>query len=375
VVLFSRFGHGSWWVTVMVRVAVWVLPARSVAVAWDRMGRAGRVGLGRCLEQDRAGPVDALRGGGRAVDFRGQTHLGVLERMGVLEDLRRVQTGGTVMRFIDERGRKLMELPADFAGGDLEVLRSDLSRVLYEHSTDTTEYLFGDSITAMTQQPRGVQVSFASGARRSFDLVIGADGVHSNVRRLAFGPETRFVSHLGYYVATWDLPNHLGLGRGSLLYNVPGKLASIGGDYRDPTKASAFVAFASPHIDYDRHDLDQQRGIIREVFAGLGWQVPRLLAAVDEAPDLYFYFDSISRVDLWPWSRGRIALVGDAASGATIGGMGTGDHTVAYPRYERLLRDFARRGQKGGDTTGKFLAPRSAWGSGCATACSTGQRS
>jgi 2-polyprenyl-6-methoxyphenol hydroxylase-like FAD-dependent oxidoreductase len=108
--------------------------------------------------------------------------------------------------------------------------------------------------------------------------------------------------------------------------------------------------------------------------------VPRLLAALDEAPDLYFYFDSISRVDVWPWSHGRIALVGDAASGATIGGMGTGtaivaayalagelaategDHSVAYPRYERLLRDFARRGQKGGDTTGKFLAPRSAWG-------------
>jgi 2-polyprenyl-6-methoxyphenol hydroxylase-like FAD-dependent oxidoreductase len=322
----------------------------------------------------------ALRGGGRAVDFRGLTHLGVLERMGVLEDLRGVQTGGTVMRFVDERGRKLMELPADFAGGDLEVLRSDLSRVLYEHSSDTTEYLFGDSITAMTQQPRGVQVTFASRARRTFDLVIGADGVHSNVRRLAFGPEARFVSHLGYYVATWDLPNHLGLGRGSLLHNVPGKLASIGGDHRDPTKASAFVAFASPRIGYDRHDLDQQRGIIREMFAGLGWQVPRLLAALDEAPDLCFYFDSISRVDIWSWSRGRIALIGDAASGATIGGMGTGtaivaayalagelaaaegDHTVAYPRYERLLRDFARRAQKGGDTTGKFLAPRSAWG-------------
>src|SRR4029450_9393315 len=155
----------------------------------------------------------ALRGGGRAVDFRGQTHLGVLERMGVLEDLRRVQTGGTVMRFVDERGRKLMELPADFAGGDLEVLRSDLSRVLYEHSRDTTEYLFGDTITAMTETPRGVEVSFPSGAPRPFDLVIGADGVHSNVRRLAFGPESRFISHLGYYVATWTLPNHLALTR------------------------------------------------------------------------------------------------------------------------------------------------------------------
>jgi 2-polyprenyl-6-methoxyphenol hydroxylase-like FAD-dependent oxidoreductase len=320
----------------------------------------------------------ALRGGGNAVDFRGETQLTLLERMGVLEDLRRVQTGGTAIRFVDEKGRKLMEMPADFAGGDIEVLRWDLSRVLYEHSRDITEYVFGDSVTAMTDTPQGVHVTFASGARRTFDLVIGADGVHSNVRRLAFGAESQFVSHLGYYVATWAVPNHPGLGRDSLSYNVPGKMASVGGDHRDPAKAGAFVAFASPRLNYDRHDVDQQRRIICDVFAGLGWQVPRLLAALRDASD--FYFDSICRVDISPWSRGRIALVGDAACGATIGGMGTGsaivaayalagelasaqgDHTVAYPRYEHLLRDFARRCQKGGDTTGKFLAPRSAWG-------------
>jgi 2-polyprenyl-6-methoxyphenol hydroxylase-like FAD-dependent oxidoreductase len=320
----------------------------------------------------------APRGGGNAVDFRGQTQLTLLERMGVLADVRRVQTGGTAMRFVDEKGRKLMEMPADFAGGDVEILRGDLSRVLYEHSRDRTEYIFGDTIAAITDRPQGVDVTFASGTRRTFDLVIGADGVHSNVRALVFGPESQFVSHLGYYVATWDVPNHLGLGRDSLLYNVPGKMASVGGDHRDPAKAGAFVAFASPRLDYDRHDVDQQRGIIGDVFAGLGWQVPRLLAALRDAPD--FYFDSICRVDISPWSRGRIALLGDAACGATIGGMGTGvaivaayalagelaaargNHTIAYPRYETLLRDFARRCQKGGDTTGKFLAPPGAWG-------------
>ncbi|MDT5027191.1 MAG: hypothetical protein QOE61_3617, partial [Micromonosporaceae bacterium] len=95
----------------------------------------------------------ALRGGGNAVDFRGATQLTLLERMGVLEDLRRVQTGGTAIRFVDEKGRKLMEMPADFAGGDIEVLRWDLSRVLYEHSRDITEYVFGDSVTAMTDTP------------------------------------------------------------------------------------------------------------------------------------------------------------------------------------------------------------------------------
>jgi len=319
----------------------------------------------------------ALRGGGNAVDVRGTTHLALLERMGVLADLRRIQTGGTTMTFVDEQGGTLMEMPADFAGGDLEVLRGDLSRVLYEHSRASTEYVFGDSIATVTDTSHGVDVTFVSGMRRTFDLVIGADGVHSNVRALVFGPESQFVSHLGYYVATWDVPAHHGLGRHSLLYNVPGKLASVGGDHCDPAKASAFVAFASPRLHYDRHDVGQQRRIICDAFAGLGWQVPQLLAALREARD--FYFDSICRVDISPWSRGRIALLGDAACGATIGGMGTGtaivaayalagelvtahgDHTIAYRRYEQLVGDFARRCQKSGNATGKFLAPGAAW--------------
>jgi 2-polyprenyl-6-methoxyphenol hydroxylase-like FAD-dependent oxidoreductase len=318
----------------------------------------------------------ALRGGGNRVDFRGRTHLGVLERMGVLDDLRAVQTGGTAMRFVDADGRKLLELPASFSGGDIEVPRFDLSRVLYERSRSDAEYLFGDSIAAMTETSHGVDVAFASGMRRTFDLVIGADGVHSAVRRLTFGSQQRFVSHLGYYVATWGLPNELDLDRNFLLYNDPGRMAGVGGDHLDPSRASAFFAFAAPRIDYDRHDRDQQRRIIANRFAAMGWEVPRLLAGLRDAPD--FYFDSICRVDISPWSRGRVALVGDAACGATIGGMGTGtaivaayvlagelaaaggDHAVAFPRYQRLLADFAQRCQKGGDTTGKFLAPRTA---------------
>lgn len=317
-----------------------------------------------------------LRVGGQAVDFRGATHLGVLERMGVLEDLRALRTGGTAMRFVDEAGRKLMELPADFAGGDIEVLRGDLTRVLYEHTIGATEYLFGDSITALVETPDGVDVAFASERRRMFDLVIGADGVHSTVRRLAFGPEEQYVSHLGYYAATWTVPNDLGLGRDTRHYNVPGKMASVGGDHRDPAKATAFAVWASPVLDYDRHDLHQQRRVLADVFGNLGWRVPHLLAALPDASDLYF--DAICRVDLDSWWQGRVALLGDAAWGATIGGMGNGtaivgayalagelaaahgDHTVAFPRFDNLLRGFARRCQKGGSSTGPFLAPRRA---------------
>jgi len=320
----------------------------------------------------------ALRTGGNAVDFRGPLHLGLLRKMGVLDELRAVQTGGTAMRFVDEQGRYRMEMPSDFAGGDIEVLRGELSRILCAAGADNTEYLFGDSIAAMTETPHGVEVTFASGTRRTFDLVIGADGVHSNVRRLTFGPESQYVEHLGYYVAGWDVPNDFGLGRDTIGYNVPGKLASVGGDHRDPARAGAFVAFASPRLDYDRHDVAQQRRILRDVFGGMGWHTPRLLAALDSAPELYF--DQICKVRTPVWAKGRIALVGDAACGATIGGMGNGtalveayalagelaaaggDHTIAFPRYEQLVAPFARAAQKGGETTGSFLAPRTAFG-------------
>jgi len=312
----------------------------------------------------------ALRTGGRAVDFRGPLHLAVLDRMGVLPALRAVQTGGTVMRFVDADGRTLMEWPAGLAGGDLEVQRGDLARILCA-AGDHTEYLFGDRITALDESADGVGVTFASGLRRRFDLVIGADGVHSGVRRLAFGPEEQFVKHLGYYVAGWAVPGASSPTRDLVMHNRPGRMLGLGDQ-------GAFACFASPALSYDRHDPAAIRAILRSRYAGLGWQAPRLLDALDTATDLYF--DQICRVDNPAWSRGRIALVGDAACGATIGGQGNGtaivsayvlagelaaaggDHRVAFGRYEQRIGKFARGTQKGGDTTGMFLAPKSAAG-------------
>jgi 2-polyprenyl-6-methoxyphenol hydroxylase-like FAD-dependent oxidoreductase len=320
-----------------------------------------------------------LRAGGNAVDFRGPLHLGVLRRMGgVLGELEKVRTGGTAFRFVDEHDRTLMQWPAEFAGGDLEVQRGDLARVLCAAGEDRTEYLFGDSIATMTEHPAGVDVTFTSGVRRTFDLVIGADGVHSAVRRLTFGPESRFVKHLGYYLAGWQVPNEWGADGDLVLYNVPGRMASVGADRHDPARAGAFLTFASPPLDYDRRDEAAKRRIIRERYGDLGWRVPALLSALDDAPDLYF--DQICRVDLPHWAKGRVALVGDAACGATIGGQGNGtalvaayalagelaaaagDHTIAFARYEQRIAKFARGTQRGGDTTGRFLAPRTARG-------------
>lgn len=319
-----------------------------------------------------------LRAGGAAVDFRGPLHMGVLDKMGVLPRMRAAQTGGTAMRFVDERGEKLMEWPAELAGGDLELLRGDLAEILCEAGADWTEYLFGDSISAMRQTADAVEVTFASGRQRTYDLVIGADGVHSKVRGLAFGPDEQFVKHLGYYVAGWDVPNEWGLTRDMLLHNAPGRMIGVGGDHRDPGHASAFAAFASPRLTYDRHSLDEEKAILRSTFGGMGWLAPRLLSLLDDAPDVYL--DQICRVDNPAWTKGRVALVGDAACGATIGGQGNGtaivsayvlagelaasqgDHRVAFSSYEKRIGRFARGTQKGGDTTGRFLAPRTARG-------------
>jgi 2-polyprenyl-6-methoxyphenol hydroxylase-like FAD-dependent oxidoreductase len=320
----------------------------------------------------------ALREGGYAVDFRGPVNLQVLERMAVLEDLCAVQTGGSAMRFVDETGRQLMRLPGEFAGGELEVLRSDLSRVLYEHSRNNAEYIFGDSIATLDQHSGGVDVTFESGSSRSFDLVIGADGLHSMVRRLAFGPEQDYVSYLGYYVAGWDVPNRYGVETDGLMYNVPGRMASVGIDRRESTRAGAMFIFASPELTYDRRNPEQQRQILRDAYAGMGWHVPQLLDGLSDSKELYF--DSISRVDVDRWSTGRVALLGDAGYGATVGGMGTGmaivaayvlagelatsggDHAAAFARYEQALRKPVQTCQAGGNRTGKFLAPATRFG-------------
>jgi 2-polyprenyl-6-methoxyphenol hydroxylase-like FAD-dependent oxidoreductase len=318
----------------------------------------------------------ALREGGQAVDFRGPVHLDVLRRMGLIEALRAHETHMTGQRLLDRDGRTAVNLPASFFSGDLEILRGDLSRVLYDASVEGTEYVFGDQITSITETPTGVDVTFAHGAPRTFDLVIGADGLHSGVRSLVFGPESEFTEPSGYFYGGATVPNLLGLDRVGLSYNVPGlgvTVSNTGGD----TAHVGFV-FHDEKLAYDRRDEQAQRAIVARRFGGLGWEVPRLLKEFLAAPEIYF--DSISLVRMDSFVRGRVALLGDAGYGATIGGMGTGmavvgayvlagelamargDHRVALARYAELISGYAKACQKVGANAGPFLAPATAHG-------------
>jgi 2-polyprenyl-6-methoxyphenol hydroxylase-like FAD-dependent oxidoreductase len=305
-----------------------------------------------------------LRGGGQAVDFKGATHRTVLERMGILDEVKRRQTGGHDQTIIDANGKALAAIPGEFTGGEIEIYRGDLTEILYERTKDTCEYVFGDSITSLTETGNGVHVTFEKGAPRTFDLVVGADGIHSNVRRLAFGPEADYVRHLGHYYALADIEdNQHGTG---VMYNEPGRMIAVGGP-----KAGAFFVFASEPLTFDRYDTDQQKKVLLDAYRGGGWRVPELMAEVAQAQE--FYLDSISRVVMDHYAKGRVVLLGDSAYGSTLGGFGSGlaivgayvlagellaaqgDHRVAFTAYEDAFRTYASVTRKG--NAGPFLAP------------------
>jgi 2-polyprenyl-6-methoxyphenol hydroxylase-like FAD-dependent oxidoreductase len=311
-----------------------------------------------------------LRDGGYAVDFRGAS-LRVLDRMGLLEQVEAAATRMGGVTYVDGADRPLVGTPASFQSGELEILRGDLSRILYDATKDDVEYVFGDSITGVLDHDDGVTVTFEHGEPREFDLVIGADGLHSNVRSLVFGAESRYRRDLGYYVSICTVPNHLGLDHVGRFYNEPNRTIGVY-SARDNAEAKALFWFGSPPIDYDHRDVEQQRRIVEEAFGGAGWETSTLLEAMREAPD--FYFDSASQIVLDSYSRGRVALVGDAAyCAAPLSGMGTslaivgayvlagelaaGDHATAFGTYESEMRGFVEACQKLAQGNGKWFVP------------------
>jgi 2-polyprenyl-6-methoxyphenol hydroxylase-like FAD-dependent oxidoreductase len=319
----------------------------------------------------------ALRPGGQAVDFKGRTHRTVLERMGVWEEIRQRRTGRFDTVYLDASGRELAVMTGEFTGGDVEILRGDLAAILYERTTARCEYRFGDSITALTETADGVRAEFEHGTGQTFDLVVAADGIHSRVRRLTFGPEREYVRHLGYYYCVAGAPGFgHDAGRPERLtaraWNAPGRMAARGG-----SKGSHLYLFASAELDRARGDGAAQRRLIHEQFAAMGGEVPSMLAELESLDD--FYLDAIAQVQMsGRYTSGRVALVGDAGYGNTLGGFGTGlavvgayvlagelavadgDHEAAYARYDAIMRRYAKIA--GNSNAGRFMAPKTAVG-------------
>lgn len=315
------------------------------------------------------------RTGGHAVDLFTPA-MDILERMGVLEAVQDRATGTERMTVRREHtGRDvtidMTRLMGALSDRHVEIMRDDLGAILHDATREDVEYVFDDRISELTDD--GV-ATFEHAPERSFDLVIGADGLHSGVRGLVFGPETEYSRWLGGYIAVASIPRDRSLdGHMTTLLGVNRMVGLY--TARHMTDARAFFLFRpAAELAYDHRDVARQKQLLREAFGDLDGEVPRLLDEVDRAPA--FYFDAITQLAMDHWTRGRVALVGDAGycPGPAVGGSTSlavvgaytlagevaaagGDPAIAYPAYEAAMRDYVHRSRGFAATMARRLVP------------------
>ncbi|MEV0299296.1 FAD-dependent monooxygenase [Nocardia sp. NPDC050710] len=273
--------------------------------------------------------AEAPRPGGQAVDLRGPSR-DVADRMGLMPGIRKHQLDERGMKYVDAAGREILRMPAELFEGkgavaEIEITRGDLNQVLLDALKEAggVDYRYGEWITDIQQDDAGADVTFASGATERFDIVIGADGLHSATRRLVFGPEEQFTTYLGGYMSFFTVPTPAGLE--PHWFSMHSLVGATGYGLRpdaDPATCKAVIMVrgdADPNL---RRNVAAQRQLIRDRLAVGGWESETILAAMDTAED--FYFDELARIELPSWSKGRVVLLGDAGyCGSPLTGQGT----------------------------------------------------
>jgi|SRR5215831_6833076 len=316
----------------------------------------------------------ALRSGGYVIDFWGLAY-DIAERMGLEPQILREGYRIQEMRVVDTSGKRISgfgtRVFVELTGGRyVTISRSGLARLLYNAAS--AETIFGEEIAALDERQDHVAVRLKSGGERRFDLVIGADGLHSTVRRLAFGPQERFEKPLGYVFAAFEKSGYRPREEDVYVtYNEPGRMIGRVSLRDDKT----LILFVFADRDAPMHDLSAQKALLRKEFGNSGWECPRILAALDTPGELYV--DRVSQIRMPQWSQGRIALVGDAAycvslvagQGSALAMLGAyvlagelmkagGRHEVAFAAYEKTLRDFIVGKQQGAERFATTFAPK-----------------
>lgn len=324
-----------------------------------------------------------VRAGGYIIDFWGVGYT-IAERMGILSEVRKTGYSVQEVRLVDSHGCRAAGFSAKvFArltnGRYTSLRRGDLASVIYRSVQDRVETIFGDSISRIEQHGPGVRVAFEHGAPRDFDLVIGADGLHSAVRDLAFGPQSQFEKQLGYRVAAFEAEGYRP--RDELVYlsyTAPGRQVARFALRGDRT-LFLFVFVAEHMTGAEPRDDDERKAALHRVFSDIGWECPQILKIMDRVEEVYF--DRVSQIKMDAWSNGRVMLIGDAAACVSLlAGEGTGlamaeayilagelarakgDHREAFRRYEQRLRPFIESKQKSAEDFAATFAPRTALG-------------
>jgi 2-polyprenyl-6-methoxyphenol hydroxylase-like FAD-dependent oxidoreductase len=318
------------------------------------------------------------RAAGYGIDFGG-SGWDVAERMGILPELRRRANRLGWICLTDRAGRTLTRAPLGpffraFKDRMVQIMRPDLEAILAEALGDQIPIRFRTSIHQLAQASDHVAVRFQDGASASYDLVIGADGVHSNIRRLAFGDERSFRADLGYAFATFPVPNLDQLADGATIYLEPNRQATVYPDGHGG--AAALLVYRT--TDPTTIPPEGRKAALQRHYQGAGWIVPAMLDSITESTPVYL--DTMSQIRMPRWSEGRVALVGDAAHCLTlISGQGastamggayilaeemslTGDHRAAFMAYERRVRPFVTAQQRKARRFARTFVPGSPLG-------------